>query len=100
MTLIGDTCQSNQNNYVYGGNYANDGSTCFLPSNILVPSGGTCVNVGTLPGTSIPKQCYQTDVNGCQTTYCVVNSRIANSQCTAFLDQGGYTTTKVPAGCN
>jgi len=31
MTLVGNTCQSNPD-YLYGGNYANANSTCFLPS--------------------------------------------------------------------
>jgi hypothetical protein len=99
MTLVGTNCNANPT-FSYGGNYFNKSGTCRLPSNIPVPSGGSCVNVGTLPGTTDPKTCYQTDVSGCQITYCMVNTRVANSACTDFLDQGGFTASKVPAGCN
>ncbi len=95
MTLVGVNCLRNPT-VPYSGNYNN--SACFLSADILVPSGGVCVDVGQTPqGT--PKQCYQTNINGCQTTYCVVNNRVADSACTKFLDQNGYTTTAFPAGC-
>jgi hypothetical protein len=100
MTLVGTNCNANPS-VAYGGNYANSTSTCFLPSNVDgLPLGGSCVQVGNLPGTTSPKTCYQTNTNNCQITYCMNNSRVANKACTGFLDLGGYTGTKVPAGCN
>jgi len=98
MTLVGINCLANPS-YPYSGNYNNRVTSCFLNSAIPVPSGGVCVNSGVTPqGT--PKQCYQTNINGCSTTYCVVNNRLADSACTKFLDQNGYTVSKLPAGCN
>jgi hypothetical protein len=96
VTLVGENCNANPS-YPYGGNYANP--SCIIQSVIPVPSGGSCVTSGTQPN-GTPKTCYTTNVNGCQTFYCAVNSRIANSACTAFLDNNAATISYVPAGCS
>jgi hypothetical protein len=95
MELVGATCNANPS-FPYGGNWAHPASNCFLSEPFAVPNGGACVEVGTLPGGG-PKNCYQTKVGSCVTTYCAVNARIADSACTRFIDQAGYTATKV--GC-
>ncbi len=97
MQLVGVGCLDNPT-YPYSGNYNHIGGSCFKTANFPLPTGGACINVGTTPD-GTPKRCYQTNVNGCSTTYCVVNYRVADSACTKFIDQAGYTETKVPAGC-
>ena len=58
MTLVGTNCNANPT-FSYGGNYFNKSGTCRLPSNIAVPSGGSCVNVGFSPAAPDPKTCYR-----------------------------------------
>jgi hypothetical protein len=59
-----------------------------------LPSGGVCK-----PNYSGIKNCYQTNNNGCQTTYCPGSTRTMSSDCLKFLDSFPIVELKVPAGC-
>jgi len=101
LTLIGTSCNTSPS-YLYGGNWAYlpNANRCALTDPITVPSGGSCVGGGQLPAGGGTKTCYQTNINECTTTWCAVNSRVAKSDCTGFVDQNGATVTKIPAGCS
>ncbi len=99
VDLAGTACNANPNSLYNAawGDLSNP-LQCLLAQDIPVPSGGSCVRGGiTSKGTT--KTCYQTNNNGCQTTYCAVDTRIVDAQCQTFLDQNAVTITKVPAGC-
>jgi hypothetical protein len=100
VDLIGTNCNANPT-YTYSGNWGdlNDPLSCLIVGPIAVPPGGTCVaGRTTVKGTA--KQCYQTNVNGCATTWCVTDTRVVDAQCRMFLDTNAYTRTTVPAGCS
>jgi len=100
VDLIGTNCNASTITS-YTGNWGdlNNLAGCALTEPDPIPSGGSCVAGSTTPkGT--PKTCYQfTSSTGCQTTYCAVNTRVVDSACTKFIDQGGFTQTAYPAGC-
>lgn len=99
VELIGTNCNKNPA-FGFSANYADpkDMLTCALVQVVdYLPAGGTCVEGRPLPHGGPPRTCYQTNSHGCMTTYCAVDFRRVDPNCTHFLDDNAYTTTRV--GC-
>ena len=97
--LVGTSCNANILHPMAGnwGNPSNPG--CALSQALDVPSGGTCVDNGKTPeGTAL--NCYQTNINSCVTTYCPIDRRRVDNNCTKFLSANGEVATAIPAGCH
>jgi hypothetical protein len=99
--LVGTDCTSNTVWSGMWGNPQNLNQCGLTDPGPAEPAGGACTTNGT--GTTeqgTPKSCYQINTSTCSTTYCQGNTRVANQDCTQFLDQFPVVVTKVPAGCS
>jgi len=99
--LVGTGCTSNTDWTGLWGNSSNLLQCGLSEPDPLLPAGGSCTTTDT--GTTkegTPKKCYQITTPTCQKLWCQGDIRVADKDCTKFLDNFPVIVITVPAGCS